>query len=104
MMLHGIPYTWYCIPTHWILHGLAATQDTAAQSAQLDTTPASKHQIAVDGIVAEHAMDHRPPVPPPQRYQTTRNGWTEVMLFVKEVRRGEETAEEYQVVKTWKTR
>jgi hypothetical protein len=58
----------------------------------------------VDGVVAEHAMDHRPPVPPPHRYQTTRNGWTEVMLFVKELRRGEETAEEYQVVKTWKTR
>lgn len=52
-------------------------------SQQLDTTPAFQAaDIAVNGVVAERAMDHRPP-PGACRlkgYQTTLNGWTEVML------------------------
>lgn len=86
--------------THWVLHGLAAAQDTAAQSAQLDATPASTKASDSSqwiGVVAEHAMDHRPLVPPPQRYQTTRNGWTEAMLFVTEVRRGEEMRQQKNI-------
>lgn len=61
MMLHETPCTTLQYPSH----GVAAMQDTAIQSAGSSTlpTPSSKEQIflyGVQGVVAEHAVDHRP--------------------------------------------
>jgi hypothetical protein len=82
MMLHGIPYTWYCMIGYYRSCRHARYSRPVSTAGYYASSQAADI-VAVDGVVAERAMDHRPlhPERAAKRYQTTLNGWTEVTLL-----------------------